>query len=31
MGREAEEAMKKGDLSLFGDRVQKILKALERQ
>ncbi len=31
LGREAEEAMKKGDLSLFGDRVQKILKALERQ
>ena len=31
LGREAEEAMKRGDLSLFGDRVQKILKALERQ
>ncbi len=31
LGREAEEAMKRGDLSLFGDRVQKILKALEGQ
>ncbi len=30
LGREAEEAMKKGDLSVFGDRVQKILKALEK-
>jgi uncharacterized membrane protein (UPF0182 family) len=31
LGREAEEAMKRGNLSLFGDRVQKILKALENQ
>jgi len=28
LGREAEEAMRRGDLSLFGDRVQKILQAL---
>ena len=30
LGREAEEAMRRGDLSLFGDRVQQILKALDK-